>query len=84
MTDTRSLDCEEAIRRLAVFLDQELSPESAAAVQEHLDTCRSCYDRAEFERRLRERIRADLADEPVPGEFENRVRTLLRHLSDAG
>jgi anti-sigma factor (TIGR02949 family) len=80
MTEKERLDCEEAIRWLALFLDQELSRESAAAVQEHLETCRSCYDRAEFERRLRERIRSSLAEDSVTEAFEDRMRVLLEQL----
>lgn len=78
--DRKNIDCEEALRRLAAYLDQELKPAESAEVEDHLDRCRSCYSRAEFERRLKERIRSDLKMDEVPAEFEERMRQLLRKL----
>jgi anti-sigma factor (TIGR02949 family) len=75
------IDCEEAIRRLAIYLDQELDAEAAAEVEAHLERCRSCFSRAEFERRLRERLRRELGDVPVNPEFQERVRDLIRGLA---
>lgn len=80
MNDPQRIDCEEAVRRLAAFLDHELDPDESAEVKRHLDTCRSCFSRAEFERRLRERIREDLQDDEVPSDFEERMRGLIRSL----
>ena len=72
--------CEEALRRLAAYLDDELDPSSREEVGRHLERCRSCYSRAEFERRLKERIRGDLGVADVPEVFERRIRNLLRSL----
>lgn len=80
--DPAAIDCEEAVRRLAAYLDRELDPAKSDEVEEHLERCRSCYSRAEFERRLKERIRRDLRVGEVPPEFEERVRTLLRDLPE--
>lgn len=80
MNDPQKIDCEEAVRRLAAFLDHELDADESAEVKRHLDTCRSCFSRAEFERRLRERIREDLQDGEVPSDFEERMRGLIRSL----
>lgn len=81
MNARTQIDCEEALRRLAGFLDRELGPQSAAEVERHLETCRSCYSRAEFERRLRERLREDLKEAAVPAGLESRVRRLLDDLA---
>ena len=80
MTDTESIGCEEALDRLAAFLDRELEPTEAAEMERHLEACRSCFSRAEFEKRLRERIRSDLAVGTVSADFEERIRSLLREL----
>lgn len=77
-TEPEQIDCEEALRRLAAYLDRELESAEAAEVERHLERCRSCFSRAEFRRRLRERVRTDLQVGSVPPEFEERVRTLLR------
>lgn len=75
------IDCEEAIRRLATYLDRELDAEAAAEVEAHLERCRSCFSRAEFERRLRERLRQEMGGAPVTPEFQARVRDLIRGLA---
>jgi anti-sigma factor (TIGR02949 family) len=81
-----TIRCEEALRHLAAFLDGELEPDERAGVEHHLDACRSCYSRAEFERRLQSQL-ADLGRrEPAP-EFAARLETLIRRFTrgpDAG
>lgn len=80
MNERERIGCEEALRRLAAYLDRELEAMESAEVKRHLETCRSCYSRAEFERRLKERIRRDLRVTAVPPDCEDRVRSLLRAL----
>ena len=75
-TDAAQLKCEEALRMLAEYLDHELDGDGDARVAAHLHTCRSCYSRAEFERRLKDKLRA-LAVEPVDAAFESRIREML-------
>lgn len=76
MSDTTIMRCEEALRLLAQYLDCELTPADEAEVERHLHTCRSCYSRAEFERRLKAEL-ADLSTADVPASLERRVQDLL-------
>jgi anti-sigma factor (TIGR02949 family) len=76
MSGPDRIECEEAIRRLAEYLDGELDDGDAAGLERHLETCRSCWSRAEFERQLRERMAALREDEVRPA-FERRIRGLL-------
>lgn len=80
--DSDEIRCEEAIRRLARYLDGELGDRKEAEVERHLETCRSCWSRAEFERRLRRRL-TRLRREEVNVDFEERIRTLLRRFGRA-
>lgn len=80
-TDIRN--CEEALRLLAAHLDEELDTRSARALEAHLDTCRSCYSRAEFERRLKAQL-ASLGRESVRPALSTRVQTLIRTFTVAG
>lgn len=80
--DDRRIRCEEAVRRLAEYLDGELGERKDAEVERHLETCRSCWSRAEFERRIRARL-ADLRDDEVRPAFERRIRTLLGRFGHA-
>lgn len=83
MSDTETLSCEEAIRRLASYLDGELESGSAVELEEHLDRCRSCYSRHEFEDGLKERV-AGLGEESPRPEFQERIRGLVSRFSRAG
>ena len=76
MSDTRPLNCEEALRLLAAFLDHELDGDDREGVERHLDACRSCFSRAEFERRLKAELTRVRREEVTPG-FEERVRRLI-------
>ncbi len=49
----RKLNCDEAIRMLFEFLDNELDEHNHTAVEAHLHDCRACFSHAEFDKRLR-------------------------------
>jgi anti-sigma factor (TIGR02949 family) len=76
MNNLKPINCDEALRLLAAFLDHELYFDEREGIERHLEICRSCFSRAEFERRLRGEI-ARLGREEVPPGFEERVRRLL-------
>ena len=73
----QEINCEEALGRLFEFLDHELSADERAAVERHLQTCRSCFSRAGFERRLKEKLRELRGDEPTHAASE-RIKGLLQ------
>ena len=72
------IGCEEALRLLAAYLDRELREEEAMHMAAHLETCRSCYSRAEFEKALKAHV-SQLRQAPVEPALELRVRDLLEH-----
>jgi anti-sigma factor (TIGR02949 family) len=76
MASSEITSCAEALRLLAAHLDGELDEDIHTEVERHLETCRSCYSRTEFERQLKASI-AELGAEPVPAELSDRVRTLI-------
>lgn len=73
----RRVDCEAALRRLAEYLDGELAAGEAVEVDRHLETCRSCWSRAEFEGGLKAKLR-ELRDSPVDPAFEAKICELAR------
>ncbi|MFL5620748.1 MAG: anti-sigma factor family protein [Gemmatimonadaceae bacterium] len=76
MPDRTVLTCEDALRLIAQYLDRELGDGDRADLEQHLATCRSCYSRAEFERRLKEELtRLGVSD--VPTTLHSRIHTLL-------
>jgi len=76
MNEPHVIDCEEALRRLVEYLDAELHGESQRQMEQHLERCRSCFSRIEFEKRLKAST-AELRHEPVPPELERRIRSLV-------
>lgn len=77
---TTPIGCEEALRMLATFLDGELESGDAGSVQVHLETCRSCYSRAEFERRLRSRL-AELGTGLDDADLTRRIQDVIHRLA---
>ena len=77
MSERDNIGCEEALKRLAEFIDCELSDSEQDDVERHLRTCRSCYSRAEFESRLKQRL-AVLSGEDAPTKARDRIRKLIQ------
>lgn len=73
---TSRIECEEAIAKLLEYLDGELDEGDRSQVERHLETCRACFGRAEFERRLRARV-AETGSAPAPESLRRRVRGLM-------
>lgn len=82
MPDLGGMTCEEAMRYLAEYLDNELAAGAQESIQQHLELCRSCYSRAEFERRLKLELRK-LGMDDVPLGFEQRIRRLLQSFTSS-
>jgi anti-sigma factor RsiW len=76
MSKSETISCEEALRLLAVYLDGELRGTEHESVEQHLHTCRSCYSRGEFERRLKAQL-SELGRGAVRPAFEQHIRQLI-------
>ena len=85
MTDSTEMTirCEEALRLLATYLDGELASHQHGEVERHLEACRSCFSRAEFERGLRVRLAGLGQRQPDPA-FAARLNALIRQFPRAG
>ncbi|MFW6192137.1 MAG: anti-sigma factor family protein [Gemmatimonadota bacterium] len=46
------LTCEEALTRVYEYLDGELDPEAQEQMNRHLEACRRCHPRFDFQRRF--------------------------------
>lgn len=83
MSGIRALTCEEALRFLAAYLDGEFEPGADRdGIEQHLARCRACYSRADFERRLKERLAA-LGQVAVRPEFAQRMQQLMSTFSSS-
>lgn len=80
---TEIQSCEDALRVLAEHLDGELEAARERELERHLETCRHCFSRAEFERRLKEKVAA-AGRKPVSRGLSERVQTMIREFSVSG
>lgn len=71
--------CEDALRVLAEYLDGELATATQAGLERHLAICRSCYSRAEFEKRLKARMVERGTD--VPDRLRDRMQTMIHEFA---
>ncbi len=59
------IDCKQALLKLYEFIDRELSPDDYAEVEEHLQQCKHCFAKAEFDRITKKIIREKANREKV-------------------
>ncbi len=59
------LNCQEALALVAEYLDKELGPAERKQLEHHMETCRHCFDRLEFERLLKARLAELRRTEPA-------------------
>ena len=51
------MDCQDIIEKVFDYIDHEMDAANLAQLKAHLDLCRSCFDRVQFEIVLREHIK---------------------------
>lgn len=81
MSDETFLDCESVLRDLFAWVDGELGDDRRKEMSDHLQRCRSCFSRAEFESRLKTHLR-EVGGVPVPLQVERRIRSVISRLTD--
>ena len=65
-------DCEETLRELYTFLDNELTPETRAVIQGHIEGCPDCLEAFEFHLELKVAI-AKKCREEIPAGLQARI-----------
>jgi anti-sigma factor (TIGR02949 family) len=77
---TDDIGCLEAIESLYAYLDGEVrDAHSLAAIEHHLEHCRSCFSRMEMERTLTEHARKS-ARSQAPAALQARLKGLLEKI----
>jgi anti-sigma factor (TIGR02949 family) len=77
---TTPMNCEELLRHLFAWIDGEVGATRDLQIRSHLDQCRACFSRVEFEIRLKAHLR-ELGSTAVAPEFEDRIRRVLDTLT---
>ena len=70
------LTCEEVLKHLVAYLDHEADAHTAAEIERHLETCRGCFSRTEFERQLKAQVRS-AGSRSAPERLRARIRKLV-------
>ena len=71
-----TLTCEEVLKHLVAYLDRETDAHTAAEIELHLEECRGCFSRAEFERRLKIHM-LEAARSSAPERLRVRIKKLI-------
>jgi mycothiol system anti-sigma-R factor len=77
------IDCRQVLTQIELYLDGELDASLHAEVHEHLGTCGNCTDRWEFQRRLKDMLRAKCGCDEVPADLLHRVHAMLQETPPA-
>jgi anti-sigma factor (TIGR02949 family) len=72
------VSCQEVLKRILEFIDGELEEISKDQIEQHLQDCRHCFDRLEFERLLKSRINR-LKDDEVSEQLRKRIGHLIEN-----
>ena len=73
--DPRQLECDEAIKMVLEYLDNELETHDHDALEAHIHKCRACYTRVEFEKRLKGIVK-EAPSVAVPDSLKNKIKKL--------
>ncbi len=72
-----SADCRAACRQIYAHLGNALDAAAVAAIDQHLQRCRPCCDRFEFQRRLTATIRDVRGTPELPDRLQAQLRTIV-------
>jgi len=67
-------DCNETLKELDRFLDNELASEAISDLSVHLDGCVDCQKTFEFHAELRNIVKLSAKQEPLPQSLLNKIK----------
>lgn len=72
----RKISCEEAVKRLFVYIDNYLHGNAKDELEQHLEVCRDCFEKAKFQKQFKMRMRKLKVEVPTPV-LKKRVERIL-------
>ena len=76
----KRVNCNEALTQLHDYLKQELTPELAAEIRQHLERCSPCFSHAQFEANFLSLIERKGRSTTCPREVRARILAALAAL----
>jgi anti-sigma factor (TIGR02949 family) len=70
--------CREALSLMQDYLKQEITPELATKITEHLEKCRPCFEHLRFEKSFLDMLERKARGQCCPDRLRERILTELR------
>lgn len=70
------LTCEKVLESFWEYFDGEMGKDALSDIKKHLDLCRPCFTRVEFEQRLRDHLR-DRTRHACPEKVKKRIQDII-------
>ena len=71
-------DCLQAFDHVYAYINNELEDEAViASIEHHLSHCKSCYSRAQMERKINQRMRQS-KQKKAPDQLRRRLKNLMQ------
>jgi mycothiol system anti-sigma-R factor len=71
------MNCKESLQKIYEFLDGEMEKLPMHEIEKHLDNCRGCWDRFEFEKQLKELVKKSCCKETCTDALKKRIQAIL-------
>ena len=78
MADDTDCGCDDVLRDVWLFLDDEMNPRRRAVVQQHIDECSPCLAEAGFDSALKSLLARKCGGDKAPEELKVRLLSALR------
>ena len=73
----KSISCNEAMSKLQAYLDDEVDWPGEEEIHHHIENCRECFSRTEFEKALRDKVEK-LGTERTPADVQARLSAMIK------
>lgn len=77
------ISCIETLRRFYEYLDKELPEGDANEVREHLEGCKKCLDRMEFEKLYNAFVRVSCATDVTSDQLKSQILSKIRDIEQS-
>ena len=68
--------CDKILEAIWEYIDDEMDHTSMAEIKQHLDLCRSCYTRMEFEKKLRDHMKTN-TEKTCPDRLRKKIQEII-------
>ena len=75
--------CDDVLRDVWLFLDDEMNPQRRAAVKQHLDDCSPCLEEAGLDAKLKSLLHRKCGGDKAPEQLKVRLLAALQEVTMA-